>query len=131
MSGVQIDVDGLRTKPKNSGGAIRRTCGRSPNLDILTQVPNRARFFGELGRVITEFGGTGRRIVAGLVDLDRFKEVNDSFGHAIGDELLIKVAEVLTANVRSDEMVARLSGDEFAFFILLGVVDDKAHPMSG
>jgi diguanylate cyclase (GGDEF)-like protein len=73
--------------------------------DELTSLPNRKAFFRAL-----------ERSVPGAIlycDLDRFKPVNDSFGHAAGDELLRQVARRLQATVRSDDLVARLGGDEF------------------
>jgi len=87
------------------------------NMDNLTRLPNRGHFFSELENAIRKAARKRRGLVVGIVDLDRFKEVNDSFGHAIGDELLIKIAQRLREAVRSGDVVARLSGDEFAFFL--------------
>lgn len=87
------------------------------NMDNLTKLPNRGHFFSELDNAIRKAARKQRGLVVGIVDLDRFKEVNDSFGHAIGDELLTKIAQRLRDAARSGDIVARLSGDEFAFFL--------------
>ena len=94
------------------------------HMDNLTMLPNRGHFFAELDKAIRTAAREQRGLVVGIVDLDRFKEVNDSFGHAIGDELLISIARRLRAAVHGGDMVARLSGDEFAFF--LGDAGDPA-----
>jgi diguanylate cyclase (GGDEF)-like protein len=79
----------------------------------LTDLPNRTTFREELDRVLRY---TRREIGAAVlyIDLDHFKEINDSLGHPIGDELLIQVARRLAECVRDGDMVARLGGDEFA-----------------
>ena len=85
--------------------------------DPLTGLPNRALLLDRLGQAIR----TARRDEGGaallLMDLDRFKEVNDRFGHPAGDELLRQVAARLQANVRDVDTVARLGGDEFAIVL--------------
>src|SRR5438270_2532666 len=85
--------------------------------DPLTGLPNRALLLDRLGQAIRN----ARREEAGaallLMDLDRFKEVNDRFGHPAGDELLRQVAARLQANVRDVDTVARLGGDEFAIVL--------------
>ncbi|HEX7150237.1 MAG TPA: EAL domain-containing protein [Thermoanaerobaculia bacterium] len=93
--------------------------------DALTQLPNRALFLDRLARAVE----LGRRHPEALfavlfLDLDRFKIVNDSLGHLLGDELLIAVAQRLSAMVRSSDTVARLGGDEFA--MLLDGIDREA-----
>ena len=85
--------------------------------DQLTGLPNRAMFMEALERAIHKGQRRGSRLSVLFVDLDRFKEVNDTLGHAAGDKLLLAVAERLTKAVRQSDMVARLAGDEFVLLI--------------
>ena len=89
--------------------------------DSLTNLPNRAAFINRVEQVLWQSKRNPEHLFAVLfIDLDRFKIVNDSLGHSIGDELLIAVAEVLTDCSRANDFVARLGGDEFT--ILLGKI---------
>ncbi len=86
--------------------------------DRLTQLPNRARFGDALASAITQASGTGRPVSVLMLDLDRFKHVNDVLGYAFGDRLLQGVAARLSvATPREGDLVARLSGDEFAVLL--------------
>jgi diguanylate cyclase (GGDEF)-like protein len=80
--------------------------------DALTGLANRTMLTTSAARTIGA-GGTSPAAVL-LIDLDHFKEINDTLGHAVGDELLVAVADRLTASVRAFDLVARLGGDEFA-----------------
>ncbi|MBI1363592.1 MAG: EAL domain-containing protein [Proteobacteria bacterium] len=91
------------------------------NNDTLTGLFNRGRFYDELKRQIRTMRRYNRQGALMLMDLDRFKYVNDTFGHEAGDSLLINVAHVLRDAVRSSDIVARLGGDEFA--VILPEVD--------
>jgi diguanylate cyclase (GGDEF)-like protein/PAS domain S-box-containing protein len=82
--------------------------------DSLTTLPNRGKFHSELMREITEARPKKTKIGVLFVDLDRFKNVNDSLGHHVGDALLIAVAHRLTESIRKTDICARLGGDEFA-----------------
>lgn len=85
--------------------------------DQLTGLANRAQFTEELRKAISR-ARRGRELVTVLfLDLDRFKPVNDEFGHDVGDRLLSAVAERLTSCTRTGDVVARLGGDEFAVLI--------------
>lgn len=87
----------------------------SANHDALTDLPNRRAFHDELKSVVARCGATGEAAGLLFIDLDRFKEVNDTLGHEAGDALLQRVASQLRSILRSADFVARLGGDEFAF----------------
>ena len=86
--------------------------------DPLTGLANRRRFSVELDRHLDFCRRYGARGALLLIDLDHFKEVNDTLGHAAGDTLLTSLADVLRESVRSTDIVARLGGDEFAVLLL-------------
>jgi diguanylate cyclase (GGDEF)-like protein/PAS domain S-box-containing protein len=91
--------------------------------DALTQLPNRALFMDRLERAIDgQVRHPGSYYAVLFLDLDRFKVVNDSLGHGIGDELLIATAARLRETLRAIDTVARLGGDEFA--VLVEGIDD-------
>ena len=89
----------------------------SANHDLLTDLPNRRAFHDTLKGTIDLNTRSGMATGLLLIDLDKFKEVNDSLGHGSGDELLRRVARRLRAILRSGDFVARLGGDEFAFLL--------------
>jgi len=92
--------------------------------DSLTGLPNRALFLRLLQQALAHCARGRRRLAVLFVDLDRFKSVNDASGHQFGDLLLVTVAERLRASVRESDVVARLSGDEFAI-IETDLVDSR------
>ena len=82
--------------------------------DCLTDLPNRYAFEGRLAIELIRARRLGTRVAVLLVDLDDFKEVNDTLGHAAGDELLVAVGQRLADTLRDVDMICRLGGDEFA-----------------
>jgi diguanylate cyclase (GGDEF)-like protein/PAS domain S-box-containing protein len=92
--------------------------------DALTGLPNRHMFMERLGECLFRFNQGAGQCAVLFLDLDRFKVVNDSLGHHVGDELLVAVARRLQASVRACDTVARFGGDEFA--ILLTELEDAS-----
>lgn len=84
--------------------------------DDMTGLPNRRMFTDLLTEQLASMENEGERIAVFFMDIDRYKLVNDSFGHEVGDMLLLQVAERLTHCVTERDMVARMEGDEFAFY---------------
>jgi diguanylate cyclase (GGDEF)-like protein len=90
---------------------------RLATYDELTNIPNRNYFIDLLNQAITRGNRKSQRHAVLFMDLDRFKNINDSLGHSKGDELLIKVAKRLNIIIRGDDIVARFGGDEFTFLL--------------
>ncbi len=86
--------------------------------DPLTDLPNRALFSDRLRVAISQAQRHGRRFALCFIDLDGFKPVNDRYGHAAGDELLVECARRLRACMRAADTIARLGGDEFAAILI-------------
>ena len=95
----------------------RRQLDLMAHVDPLTGLENRRRFSDRIGEAVRESLATGVPVVVAFVDLDGFKAVNDTFGHAAGDELLRGVAERLRGCVREGDCAARWGGDEFAVLV--------------
>ncbi len=128
-----LAVRGASRRPARIAGSLTDTSdramaqGRLHNVafpDPLTGLCNRSVFVEGLGRRLDEFKErrAGSRFAALYLDLDRFKVVNDSLGHAVGDELLTAVSRRLESCLRQGDALARLGGDEFA--ILLNELGD-------
>jgi diguanylate cyclase (GGDEF)-like protein/PAS domain S-box-containing protein len=95
--------------------------------DVLTGLPNRSLLQDRLGQAVAYATRSGHPVWVMLIDLDRFKYVNDSMGHKAGDVLLMTVAARLRSSLRDTDTVARLSGDEFV--VILSEHQDQ--PLSG
>ncbi len=106
------------TERKNAEFAIQKLA----LYDQLTGLANRHEFQQNLDTAINMASRHDVTAVLMLLDLDKFKEINDTFGHPVGDELLVSVARILEASVRKSDTVARIGGDEFAI-ILNNIVD--------
>lgn len=97
--------------------------------DSLTGLANRAHVREHLAARLAEAAQYRLQLTLALIDLDRFKDVNDSWGHAAGDELLTEVSERLKRGVRRGDMVARLGGDEFLIMFAPGAASADATPV--
>jgi diguanylate cyclase (GGDEF)-like protein len=98
--------------------AARRSADRAAASDALTGLGNRRLF----DRRIATTAGTGTLL---LIDVDRFKHINDGFSHGVGDRVLAEIAAVLRAHCRHDEVAIRLGRDEFALFLTTGELEGR------
>jgi len=107
---------------------VKQNQERLENLahyDQLTGLPNRRLFNDRLQQAIQQASRNQQQVAIIVIDLDRFKEVNDTLGHSAGDALLVKVAALLNSNVRSSDTVCRMGGDEFIIMMpAVGEVDN-------
>jgi diguanylate cyclase (GGDEF)-like protein/PAS domain S-box-containing protein len=138
-NGSQCDIQDsaapIRTADGSIVGAVLvfqdvtrlRTIQREFNAthDALTSLPNRREFETRLEEAIQRAGVTGVESTVCFLNLDRFKVINDTAGHAAGDVLLKTVSHLLTRNVRAADLIVRLGGDQFAI-ILFGCDEDRA-----
>ncbi len=92
---------------------------RMAHFDALTGLPNRTLFFDTLARTLERASGNGWHVAVLNIDVDHFKNVNDTLGHAIGDELLSQFGDRLVQSVRIRDTVGRQGGDEFAVILVL------------
>ncbi len=90
---------------------------RQANIDHLTELPNRRLFLDRLVQETRKIHRTEKSLALFFIDLDRFKEINDSLGHAKGDTLLIETARRINGCVRETDTVARMGGDEFTLIV--------------
>ncbi len=120
MVGTHIDI----TRRKQ----VERQIQHMALHDALTGLPNRALFHEKLNQFALRADRAGRRFAILACDLDRFKAVNDTRGHAAGDAVLVAVADRLKSVARPGDCVARLGGDEFAIVLQhVGHRDEAAH----
>lgn len=101
----------------SAGGLLPRDAFDDSFHDWLTRLPNRRLFARRLERAVRRGNGSDYHYAVLFVDLDRFKGVNDQFGHLLGDRLLVLVAQRLLEIVRPQDMVARRDGDEFTILL--------------
>ncbi|EIZ79957.1 diguanylate cyclase/phosphodiesterase [Novosphingobium sp. Rr 2-17] len=109
--------------------ALGEENARLAQTDALTGMPNRRFFFATL-EALLERTDTRDKFTVGLIDLDLFKPINDTYGHAQGDRLLQVIAARMMAECRTDTIVARLGGDEFGLIVMAGPDQAEAIALS-
>ena len=114
----QLVVSGLRAhaEAKAAKDALAEA-SRVAGLDPLTGLPNRVRLLDRLALAIAGAKRHGGLLAVLFMDLDGFKQINDTYGHAVGDQVLQLTAGRLTASVRAADTVSRLGGDEFVILL--------------
>ncbi len=125
---MQDEVSRAASSLDRARGQMRQSRSELEYLathDALTGLPNRRHLENEIDRTVRACIDAGRPGAVVVFDLDGFKYINDSRGHAAGDLVLVKVAHLLTAGLRPDDVIGRLGGDEFAA-VLAGISADDA-----
>jgi diguanylate cyclase (GGDEF)-like protein len=105
---------------------LGRALAHQASHDSLTGLPNRILLRRRLERELAVLETRDQNMTLLMLDLDGFKEVNDTFGHSTGDQVLIQVAQRIVASVRDGDAVARLGGDEFAILLVTGPAEEIA-----
>ena len=95
-------------------------------LDPLTQLPNRRYFLNQVSQTAARKSLLGQQFGLLFVDVDKFKVINDSYGHAVGDAVLVHVCQRLRAILEMDDFIARWGGDELAVILDLSNVEDQS-----
>ena len=119
---LKVEIDALRTAAKILGAAISRQVTEEKLIylathDYLTNLPNRLLFEDRFRQAQARSDRSGMNFAVVSIDLDRFKIVNDTYGHHLGDQVLTEVAKRLTIAMRGTDTCARIGGDEFAILV--------------
>ncbi len=120
---LQAELEVLRSRSEE----LAQTLREEARTDPLTGLGNRRRWEEQVEIELERARRLGSGLAVALVDLDRFKEVNDTRGHAAGDRLLRDVAEAFAGAVRSIDLVARIGGEEFAVALPTSSLEDAVH----
>lgn len=127
---VNTDVS-KRKHVERQLGEVQEALDRKANFDELTGLPNRMLFLDRLGQALLRARRDKERVALLFIDLDHFKNVNDTKGHAAGDQLLVQTARRLQGCVREEDTVARLGGDEFTVILPAVNSGDEAAVVAG
>jgi diguanylate cyclase (GGDEF)-like protein/PAS domain S-box-containing protein len=96
---------------------LSKSLDKLANYDKLTDIPNRRLFFDRLKLATENYKILGNKFVLIFIDLDGFKPINDSYGHDIGDLILVNVTKIFLSSIRKQDIVARVGGDEFVIIL--------------
>jgi diguanylate cyclase (GGDEF)-like protein len=116
--------ESIRHALENAVAERTRELSHQYRHDVLTGLPNRLLFGERLSRECVEADRSGLRVAVLFIDLDRFKRINDTWGHQTGDLFLKQISERLRGELRDSETIARIGGDEF--IVLIPELDSKA-----
>ncbi|MBU2871864.1 GGDEF and EAL domain-containing protein [Colwellia sp. E2M01] len=129
LTGIFQDISeekSIQRTLKNSNRALEQVnikLERNANYDALTGLPNRNLLADRMQQTIEHSKRSENSVAIAFIDLDRFKEINDAYGHSFGDELLCSIANQFTKLMRSCDTLARFGGDEFVM-----ILDELEHP---
>ena len=126
---TQVEIDALKTAANILGAAISRQAAEEKltylaTHDYLTDLPNRLLFEDRFHQAVARAERSGAKFAIISIDIDEFKVVNDTFGHPVGDKVLVEIARRLERAIRGSDTCARIGGDEF------GVIAEEIHNKS-
>ena len=116
LLGISKDIS-LRKKMEDELQYQKNILDWKANHDYLTSLPNRILFYDRLHQAIKQAKRDKQKLAIFFLDLDHFKEVNDTFGHEVGDLLLKKASSIMKDTIRDEDALARLGGDEFTIIV--------------
>jgi diguanylate cyclase (GGDEF)-like protein len=102
------------TEEKLARSKVQASLERMVHLDVLTDLPNRRHFFLHLEEALKQAESAQQALAVIFLDVDNFKQVNDEFGHEVGDHVLVSLARKFRKNLRETDFISRFGGDEFA-----------------
>jgi diguanylate cyclase (GGDEF)-like protein len=115
---IEIERDRIRLAEKNDElQSANEVLNQLSITDGLTKLHNHRYFQGHLTREIKRVSRTSSPLTLILIDIDDFKQLNDTFGHAAGDEVLISLASIMNENARESDLIARYGGEEFVILM--------------
>ncbi|MDD4951329.1 MAG: diguanylate cyclase [Desulfovibrionaceae bacterium] len=127
LAGLATDIDRMVRDLDDKNAAlerltedlseVNRNLYELANTDVLTGLTNRRRFFEELDGRVAHFKRYGQRFCLAMFDVDHFKRINDTFGHAVGDEVLKALSAEARSDLRETDVVGRIGGEEFAVLL--------------
>ena len=123
LVGITRDITELRSA-QSALESSNKSLFEKAHADSLTGLPNRRCLEGYMSSAMTEYEQTKCPFTILFIDLDKFKVVNDTFGHSIGDELLIIVSKRIKKAIRKDDYIVRIGGDEFV--VIIKIASEKS-----
>lgn len=125
----RVNSLGQLEEARNAAQAAARNAARLAETDQLTGLANRRKILGDLRAEIARAESFGTPLTIAVLDVDHFKTINDTLGHAAGDEVLARLSRICTQTLRTVDKVGRIGGEEFVI-ILPGTTADAATPMA-
>ena len=121
MTAMAIDIAGIAIERKRAEDRIQFMAHHDP----LTGLANRTLFWEQFSRMLNQARRENRKLTVTYIDLDNFKQINDRFGHGVGDQVLKQLAQRLSNCIRTSDLAVRLGGDEFALVFSNPASDER------
>lgn len=120
MSNINVEMSNMTRELKKKNRQLEQVNAKVTaliNIDSLTQIANRRSFYEALNQRISSLRSDHINFGIMMIDVDHFKIINDTYGHIVGDEILQQFAKLLKENIRSEDLVARIGGEEFCVIV--------------